>query len=483
MKFYDIYNKNSEASFKEVVLQKESFSLSSVFMPKDLKKISASLIYRDPPPSFRDLAFDIIKQFCSEDINDNDLMSIIAQFFPHRIPVNPIAPTTYIMELFHGDTCNYKDVGAGFFAQLLEHFNKEENQALSMIIAASGERASALASAFSKVKSVRAFILYPKDSLSEIQSSIISSSGKNVSCFAVDGSLRDCNSLVNKILSDKETRQKLNLIPGGSLNIAPILPQIAFFVYGVLSVVDRCAYDNKIERPAVIISVPSGSFSSLTAALFAKKMGAPIKGFISAENENRVISDWLSSDSKKTFEEKDYSILYERFKNLPIHTNTPALDFASPINFIRMLKIYPFEELQKLIVPYWLDDEATVSAVRDCHDRTGCIIDPYTAMACTAWHDIYSGALNELKHKHEADSGVSKKYADIETWFNTLEKRNLVALIAQTSHPGKFPEIMKPAIGRPPSVPDKLERLSYNLKKETVISTSYDELKELLLES
>ncbi len=483
MRFYDIYNKNSEASFKELVLQKDIFNLSSVFMPKDLKKISPSLIYRDPPPSFRDLAFDIIKQFCSEEIDDNDLMSIIAQFFPHRIPVNPIAPTTYIMELCHGSTCNYKDIGAGFFAQLLEYFNRKEDKPLSMIIPASGESASAMASAFSKVNSVRAFILYPKDSLSEIQANIIASAEKNVFCFAVDGSLSDCNNLVNKILSEEETRRQLNLVPGGSLNIAPILPQIAMFVYAVLSVVDRCAYDNKIERPSVIVSIPSGSFSSLTAALFAKKMGTPIKGFISAENENRVISDWLSSNSAKDYENHNYSLLYEKFKDLPTQTNTPALNFASPINFIRMLQIYSFEDLQKLIVPYWLDNEGTVSAVRDCNDRTGCIIDPYTAMACTAWHDIYSGALNELKHKPESDSGVLKKYAEINTWFKTIEKDNLVGLIAQTSHPGKFPEIMKPAIGRPPSLPDRLERLSYISKKETVISASYDEFKELLLES
>ncbi len=482
MKFYDIYNQNFEVSFRNAILQKDIFSLSTVFMPKNLKKISASLIYKDPPPSFRDLAFHIIKQFCEDEINDADLMSIIAQFFPHRIPVNPIAPTTYVMELCHGDTLNYKDIGAGFFAQILEYFGNDEDKELNMILAASGERAASMALAFSKLKSVRAFILYPKDSLSEIQTNIVSSAGKNVFCCAVDGTLSDCQALVEKIFADKEVRSKANIVPGGSFNIAPILAQIAIFVYGSLSVSHRCPYDNKIERPSIIASIPSGSFSGLCSALLAKKMGAPIKGFISAENENCVISEWLSSDEIKTDAKEQYSQMCKQFKDVPIHTNTPALDFASPINFMRMLQAYSFEELQSLIIPYWLDNENTIKAVRSCNERTGCVIDPYTAMACMAWHDIYTGALDSLKYKTDSDFGVSKKYSEIKTWYNQIEKENLVALVAQTSHPGKFPEIMRQAIGRPPLLPDTLERLAYTPKREKGISKDYSEFKEYFLE-
>ncbi len=459
MKFYDIYNKDKKVSFRDAVLQKDINSLSSVFMPEHLEKISASLIYKDPPPSFRDLAFEITKQFCSEDISDSDLMSIIAQFFPHRIPVNPIAPTTYIMELCHGDTCNYKDISEGFFAHLLEYFNKDEEKAITAISATAGARAAAMANAISELKSIKAIILYPKDSLSEVQSNIISSAGKNVFCCAIDGTLADCNNLVNKAFADKETKRNLNLVPAGSYNIASILPQIAVFVYGTLSVLHRCAYDNKIERPSIITSIPSGGFSALAAAIFAKKMGTPIKAFIAAENENKVISDWLNTDDPKIFDTDDYAALCDKLKHEPIHTNTPALDFTNPSNFIRMLEAYSFEELKKFIIPHWMNNEETVASIRACNTKTGCVIDPYTAMACMSWYEVNEGNLKGI------------------------EQENMVGLIAQTSHPGKFPKIMKEAIGRPPSLPDKLERLSYTQKKETIIPNDYDKFKEWLSDS
>ncbi|UTC65079.1 threonine synthase [Treponema sp. OMZ 788] len=470
MKFYDITDKNIQVSFKDAVLRGFNSETGGVFMPAEFGKLSQAMIYRNPPPSFRDISFEIIKNFCKDEIPDGDLMSIIAQFYPHKLPIAPITPTTYVLELFHGPTFNYKDIGAAFLAYLLEYFNKDEDEEISLIVAASGERACAVASAVSKVSGVNALLLYPQGSLTEIQENILSSMPKNIYPICVEGSFEDCEKLVDKALKDADLLKKLKLVSGGALNIAPILPQTAFFVYAALTVLYRSDYDNKIENPSIIASVPSGSFSSLTAALIAKKMGTPISGFISAENENHAVSDWLTLGK---FEKK-----------AAVKTNTPALDIPSMINFKRMLQIYDFEELKKLIIPYWIDGAGTVTAVRSCHERTGYIIDPYGAMAWTAWQDIYHGALNSLKRKtpeQDKQPGIPSQYADIETWASSIHRNNMVSIILQTSHPAKFPEIMKPAIGRPPSLPDKLESLQYRPLKAVNVPPDYSAFKEWAL--
>ena len=199
-------------------------------------------------------------------------------------------------------------------------------------------------------------------------------------------------------------------------------------------------------------------------------MGTPIKGLISTENENHALSDWLTAGDLK--------------KRTAIKTNTPALDIPNTINFKRMLQIYDVEELRRLIIPYWLDGVGTVSSVRTCNERTGYIIDPYGAMAWTAWQDVYNGALNSLKRKtseNDEDPGIPLKYANIETWASSIHRSSMVGIVLQTSHPAKFPEIMKPAIGRPPSLPDRLESLQYRLLKTVNILPDYSMFKEWAL--
>lgn len=434
MFFYDINNKTNKVSFKTAVIEGINIKTGGTFMPAEFGKLSPSVIYRNPPPSFRDLTFEIMRNFCGGEIPDSDLMSIIAQFYPYKIPVNPLNQTTYLLELFHGPTCNYKDIGAGFFAYLLEYFNKTEDEPFNVILPASGERACAAGYAFSQVSGVRAVILCPKDSVTEIQKQQMLKNTENVYYLFVSDSIEECENMVNQALSDKDLQQKLKLIPGsGTLNIAPLLVQSVFFVYAVLVILYRCGYDNKIENPSIIVSVPSGSFSNLTAGLIAKKMGAPINGFISAENENHVISSWLESNGK-----------YDR--KPPVKTNTPALDIANPINFKRMLSIYNLKDLRKYILPHWFNDAETIEAVRSCNEKTGYIIDPHGAIAWQSWQRI---SLENLK----TQKGKKKR----KTCIDGCAKDSLIGLVLQTSHPGKYSDIMEKTVGRAPSLPDRLE--------------------------
>ncbi|MEL3913493.1 threonine synthase [Treponema pedis] len=476
MFFYDINDKSIQVSFKRAVIEGFNADTGGVFMPSQIDKLSPSMIYRNPPPSFRDIVFEVAKMFCGSEIPDNDLMSVIAQFYPYKIPITPIAQTTYILELFHGATCNYKDISAGFSAYLLEYFNAAEKTPVNLLAAASGERACAISAAVSKVKGVNAVILYPKNSLTEIQERQLACSPKNVYCFSVEGRLEDCEAIVNKALCDIKVKKRFKLIPSGALNSASLIPKIAFFIYSSLAVLYRCGYDNKIEKPEIIASVPSGSFSALTAGLIAKKMGAPISGFICAENINHCLTDLLISGG---FNSK-----------AKIKTNTPELDESNLINFKRMTALYDIEDLKKLIIPYCFDDETTIEAVTHCNDKTGYIIDPYGGMAWKAWIDIYHGALNSVRLKSVDDdfqAGVPAQYGSvftggIKTWFHSSSKTNLIGLILQTSHPAKFTEIMKTAVGRPPSLPDRLESLPFTESKAVNIKASYSDFKKHLFD-
>ncbi len=468
MIFYDINDKNIQVSFKDAVLTGINTKTGGVFMPLEVGKISPSMIYRNPPPSFRDIVFELARMFCDAEIPDDDLMQITAQFYPYRIPITPLAPTTYIIELFHGATCNYKDLGAGFLAYLLEYFNAGTDAPINLLVAASGERACAVSAAVSRVKNVNALILYPKDSLTEIQEKLLSCSAKNVYCFCVCGTLENCEAIANQALYDEDFKNNLHLVPGGTLNTACLIPQIAFFVYASLSILYRCGYDNKIENPEIIASVPSGGFSALTAGLIAKKANAPISGFICAENANQAIADLLISGS---------------FQSKPkVITNTPALDAANLINFTRMRQLYGNKELKHLIVPYGFDDASTIEAVSGCNNKTGYIIDPYGGMAWKAWQDIYYGALNPAHLKNVGQTGVPAKYAGTKTWLDSVQKDKLIGLILQTSHPAKFTDIMKAAVGRPPTLPDRLASVPLAQNKPIRFLESFSDFKKLILD-
>lgn len=452
MVFYDSANNDIKVSFEKAVIDVVNRNTGGIFMPSEIQKIPRTVIYRNPPPSFRDVVLEIAKGFCSDEIPEADLMNIVAEFYPYRIPVTPISQSSYLVELFHGPTCNYKDIGSAFLAHLIDYFSKINKKRYTVFAAGSSERTCALGQAFSKVKNTDAVILYPKHSLNQLNKNIIAASEKNVHYICVDGSLTDCEKILNEFFADREFKSRLNIVNGSSLNFALIIPQIAFLIYSALQVFHRCGYDNKIEHPDIGFSIPSGSFSALTSAVIAKKMQIPVSGFVAAENQNHRISDWLNS--KETVFVK------------PVKTNTPALDFANEFNFTRMLEVYSFEELQNLIIPYVLNDEECISAVRNCNYKTGYIIDPYGGMAWQAWNSCCKNI------------GLTSEFT---SWIQQCEKENLIGIILQTSHPGKFIDVMNKAVIRPPSLPDKLESLpDINELDLTEIPPDYSALKEYL---
>lgn len=441
-----------------------------LYIPNEIPELPASFLFRNTPPSFRDIAFEAAKPFVSGEIPDNELMAIIADAYPFTAPVAPIDPTTYVLELFHGPTCAFKDFGARFMARTMSYFNRGEDKTLHILVATSGDTGSAVGSAFHNVPGIDVTILYPAGKISMIQEKQLSTFDGNVRAISVAGTFDDCQKLVKTAFTDESLRARLRLSSANSINISRLLPQSFYYIYGSLLIRERCRYDCKIDNPSLIVTVPSGNFGNLTSGLMAKKMGAPIRGFIAATNSNRTVPDWLSSGEYRA--------------RPSVSTLSNAMDVGAPSNYERLSALYSLEEARRLIAGYWLDDEGTMKAVRSCYDRTGYIIDPHGAVAWRAWDDIRNGAMTALLEGSETAAGTpglcgSKAHAP--EWARDCADKKCVGMILETAHPSKFGDTVKQATGREPTLPERLEKVLTLPDRSTSMNADYDQFKDWLL--
>lgn len=419
-----------------------------LYMPESIPVLPRSVLFRNISPSFRDIAFEAAKPFVAGEIPDDELMAIIADSYPFTAPVAPIDPTTYVLELFHGPTCAFKDFGARFMARVMSWFNSEESQPLHILVATSGDTGSAVGSAFHGVPGIDVTILYPTGKISPLQEKQLSTFDGNVRSLSVEGTFDDCQKLVKTAFTDAALRSRLRLSSANSINISRLLPQAFYYLYGSTLVYERCRYDSKLDCPSLIVVVPSGNFGNLTSGLMARKMGAQIRGFIAATNANRTVPDWLENGV---------------YASRPsVSTLSNAMDVGAPSNFERLSHMYSLEEARKLIAGYWLDDQGTLDAIRSCHSRTGYIIDPHGAVAWKAWDDCRSGALSSLLSGiplSANEPGLRCTKAIAPEWARDCADRNCVGLLLETAHPAKFGDTVQEAIGREPSMPERLEKV------------------------
>ncbi len=355
MKYRDTRDASRQVSFRTAVLQGMDPETGGLYIPVEIPALPASFLFRNPAPSFRDIAFEAAKPFVAGEIPDAELMAIIADAYPFTAPIAPIDPTTYVLELFHGPTCAFKDFGARFMARMMSYFNRGEKDALHILVATSGDTGSAVGSAFHGVPGIDVTILYPAGKISLIQEKQFSTFDGNVRALSVSGTFDDCQKLVKTAFTDEALRARLRLSSANSINISRLLPQSFYYIYGSLLVRERANYDSKIDNPSIIVTVPSGNFGNLTSGLMARMMGAPIEGFIAATNSNRTIPDWLESG--------------EYAARPSVATLSNAMDVGAPSNYERMRAMYSVEDARRLIAGYWLDDAGTVDAMtdRNCH--------------------------------------------------------------------------------------------------------------------
>ena len=431
MKYYSTNRQSPEVSLHEAVV-KGLAADRGLYMPKNIKHLPESFFNNIQDMSFQEIAFEVAKAFFGEDVEETALKNIVYDTLSFDCPVVKVEENIWSLELFHGPTLAFKDVGARFMARLLGYFiSKEKQQLVNVLVATSGDTGSAVANGFLGVDGIHVYVLYPKGKVSKIQESQFTTLGKNITAIEVDGVFDDCQALVKNAFMDKELNKHMKLTSANSINVARFLPQ-AFYYFNAYAEMKRQGLADNL-----VICVPSGNFGNITAALFAQKMGLPIKRFIAANNANDVFFNYLKSG---------------KYCPQPsIQTIANAMDVGDPSNFARILDLYnnSHATIAATISGATFSDEEIRHALKSCYDNNKYILDPHGACGYMA---LKAGL-------QEGETGV----------------------FGETAHPAKFKETVENAIGNTIEIPARLAAFMKGEKKTVSLSKNFDDFKNFLM--
>lgn len=464
MIYTDTRDSSVKVDFRTAVMGGMNQKTGGLYIPTEFPKLDSSFILKDPAPSFRDIAFNMAKPYVEGEIPDEDLIQIIQDAYPFTPKIVPTDAISYVLELFHGPTCAFKDFGARFMARVMSYFNRSEKDNLHILVATSGDTGSAVGSAFHGVPGIDVTILYPDGKISPLQEKQLSTFTGNVRALKVKGTFDDCQKLVKTAFTDDALRGKLRLSSANSINIARLLPQSFYYMYAACYVRNRCVIDSKLKDPAIIMVVPSGNFGNLTSGLIAREMGAPIAGFTAATNSNRTIPDWISTG--------DYNA------RASVETFANAMDVGAPSNYERIKAMYSLEQVRSLFASYWTDNDGIMQAIKNCNDKTGYIIDPHGAIGYQAWEEIKAGGLDTCKNNDWKKPGLSP---NVPVWAGKVSSKEAVGIILETASPAKFGQIVRDAIEKDPVIPERLEQIMRLPDQAIPMENDYEKFKSWLL--
>ena len=467
MIYTDTRDSSVKADFKTAVMSGMNQQTGGLYIPVEFPKLSEDLLFKNPAPSFRDVAFNMAKPYVEGEIPDEDLAGIIQDAYPFQPKIVPLDSISYVLELFHGPTCAFKDFGARFMARVMSYFNRNEDTKLHILVATSGDTGSAVGSAFHGVPGLDVTILYPEGKISPLQEKQLSTFTGNVRALKVKGTFDDCQKLVKTAFTDDELRKKLRLSSANSINIARLLPQSFYYMYSSLVVKGRCAMDNKIHDPAIIMVVPSGNFGNLTSGLIAREMGAPIAGFTAATNTNKTIPDWIATGK------------YDPRPSVETYAN--AMDVGAPSNYERIQAMYSLDQVRDMFASYWLNNDGILKGIESCNEKTGYIIDPHGAIGWSAWDDIRSGAMADLMRGNKNDYNNPGLTPNVPEWGQKVLDKHAVGIILETASPAKFGEVVVNAIGKEPPMPARLEEVMRLPDQSVSMENDYNKFKDWLL--
>lgn len=399
------------------------------------------LIPHLPPPfldslssqSLHSIGRQVVSLFAGS-IPERDLATLIDRAWTFPIPLRKIEENLFLLELFHGPTLAFKDVGARFMAQALSYFLQQEQRKITIAVATSGDTGSAVAHGFFNVPNVEVFVLYPSGKISKLQEQQMTTLGGNIHALEVEGTFDDCQRLVKQALSDREVVDVCNLTTANSINVGRLIPQIVYYVWAIGQL--RSLYG--VQAPPAVV-VPSGNFGNLTAAVYARSMGTPIDGFIAATNANDVVPEYLASGT---------------FTPRPsVQTYSNAMDVGNPSNLARLQFVYKnhVEAMRRDIEAVSVTDEETLDEIRRTYERTGTILDPHTAVGVHSARTVFGSVFSKP------------------------------VIVAATAHPGKFPEVIEKALGTKMPVPTSLLKSLDQPKRSVKIAPEYQTVRNLLL--
>lgn len=431
MQYYSTNKKALPATLEEAVV-KGLASDRGLFMPWTIKPLSQDFYDNIDEMSFQEIAYHVADAFFGEDVPADTLKQIVYDTLNFDVPLVKVKENIYSLELFHGPTLAFKDVGGRFMARLLGYFiRKEGKKQVNVLVATSGDTGSAVANGFLGVEGIHVYVLYPKGKVSEIQEKQFTTLGQNITTLEVDGTFDDCQSLVKAAFMDKELNSHMQLTSANSINVARFLPQAFYYFYAYSQLKRMGKADN------VVVCVPSGNFGNITAGLFGKKMGLPLRRFIAANNKNDIFYQYLQTG---------------KYNPRPsIATIANAMDVGDPSNFARILDLYgeSHEEICKEISGKTYTDEQIRETVKCTYDETGYLLDPHGACG-------YRALVEELR--------------DDET-----------GIFLETAHPAKFLDTVERIIGDKVEIPAKLQEFMKGEKKSLPISKDFVSFKEYLM--
>ncbi len=430
MKYYSTNGKVEPVSFKEAIF-KGLPDDNGLFMPEMIPTLPPSFFEEISTLSLPEIGFEVIKPFVNGEIPDSELKELIEDVLSFDIPLVKVKNGVYSLELFHGPTLAFKDVGARFLARSLSYFTRKEEKKLTVLVATSGDTGSAVANGFYNVPNIDVIILYPTGKVSAFQEQQMTTLGGNITALEVDGTFDDCQKLVKEAFLDEELKAELNLTSANSINMARLLPQSVYYFYA-------WAQLSQEDKKKVVFSIPSGNYGNLSAGLIAQKMGLPIHHFLACSNANDTVPLYLWNG---------------RFQPKPsVATISNAMDVGNPSNFVRMLDIFDGShlEMSNTISGYAYTDESTRNTIQKVYALTGYILDPHGAVG-------YMGLIDHLA----SNEGTG--------------------IVLETAHPVKFNQTVEQEIGMRVALPSHVE--STNLEKKSVsFSTDFADFKSFLLD-
>ena len=423
MRYYSTRNKNKAVGFAAAALEGLAPD-GGLYIPEEVPEFPQAVKSSLGKMAYTEVALETIRPWVKEDISSSVLEEIVNSAYPFTAPLAG-AGDRQVLELFHGPTAAFKDFGARFMARSLSYLRRGESKPLKILVATSGDTGGAVADGFYAVEGITVTVLYPKGRVSPLQEKQIAGLGGNISAISVEGSFDDCQRLVKQAFGDEDLKKRLCLSSANSINISRLIPQAVYYAAA------------SGQLPSALFSVPSGNFGNLTAALYAYKMGAPIRQFIAATNVNKTVPDYLETGK------------YEA--RLSKTTLSNAMDVGAPSNFERMAAHFSYEEMRRLILGASVNDDETRSAIAEVFSGCGYLLDPHSAVAWKAADKLSAaGALN---------GGA--------------------AIVVSTAHPAKFAETVEPITG-PVPVPPSLQEAMKKKAVSRTIPAEYGALKEFL---
>ena len=419
-----------------------------LYMPEEIKILPKVFFDNIQEMSFQQIAYNVASAFFGEDVDGDALQDIVYDTLSFDCPVVKVKDNIYSLELFHGPTLAFKDVGARFMARLLQYFIRQEGQheQVNVLVATSGDTGSAVANGFLGVEGIHVYVLYPKGKVSPIQECQFTTLGKNITAIEVDGVFDDCQALVKSAFMDEALNQHMKLTSANSINVARFLPQAFYYFNAYARLSEKLKVKSeKFASANLVMCVPSGNFGNICAALFGHAMGLPVKRFIAANNANDIVFKYLQTGK------------YE--PKASVQTLANAMDVGDPSNFARIINLYSLNNkltaeathhrITNLISGATYSDEQIKETMRQCYADTGYILDPHGACG-------YQALVDGLQ---EGEVGV----------------------FCETAHPAKFKEKVDDILGIDVEIPDRLAAFMKGKKQSVPMSKDFKDFKDYLM--